>query len=142
MIYSDKNFVRDQISASEYAGSRASVLIKSVIEALDKFDVEKQDDENLEQWMADAISLFRSQPIVAEDDRQWADFLLGDVAIRDTVRVRPDAYSGGAARRHNGRVGKVVGTQGRKFSVSYEDKSQPPIDPVLHEFTLLQRLVK
>jgi hypothetical protein len=109
---------------------------------LDGFDLESKDDSNLEQWVADAIALFRGQPIVIEDEREWADFLLGDVAIRSTVRVRPDAYSGGAARRHNGRVGKVIGVQGRKFSVSYEDKSQPPFDPVFHEFTMLQKLVK
>lgn len=142
MIISDKNFVRGQIAASVYAGTTISVLIKSVVEALDRLEIEHTDDDKIEQWVADAVSLFRGQPIVIEDEREWVGFNLGEVSIRETVRVRPDAYTGAAAIKHNGRVGTVIGTQGRKFSVRYEDKTKAPFDPVLHEHTALQKLVK
>lgn len=142
MIISDKNFVREQIAASEYAGTTVSVLIKSVIDALDKLEVDHSDNDKIEGWLKDAVSLYRSQPIVSGDDRQWEDFQFGDVFIRETVRVRPDAYSGCAATKHNGRVGRVLGTSGYRYSIVYEDKSELPAGPTLHEHTVLQRLVK
>lgn len=142
-LRSDKSFVAKQLAAAGYATEQSGKVISAVIKALDSQDILVPDDnDQLEDWLEKALALFRSQVIFTEDTREWEDFVLGDdgAGRRDTVRVKPGAYTGLAGTKHNGRVGHIVGMQGRKYSIIYED--DPTHTGFLHEHTVLQKLVK
>jgi hypothetical protein len=55
------------------------------------------------------------------DDRRfsWIDLVPGMMGKGMTVRVRPDAYTGGGRYRENGLVGKIVAISGGMVGVQY-----------------------
>jgi hypothetical protein len=142
-LRSDKAFVSKQLGAAGHVGEQSGKVISAVIKALDAQDIILPDDnDQLEDWLEKALALFRGQVIFTEDPREWEDFVLGDEGAgrRDIVRVKPGGYTGAAGTKHNGRVGHIVGMQGRRYSIIYED--DPTNTGYLHEHTVLQKLVK
>lgn len=82
--------------------------------------------------------LARGHAIVKQSDEKWRQCRPGEYAIRDTVRVRLDAYSGEKGQTHNGKRGRVAAVRGRFAAVVYDGAGG---ETTLHEPEMLERLL-
>lgn len=70
---------------------------------------------------------------------KWQQARNGAVRVGDTVRVKPDAYSGAAGAYHNGRVCRVVAM--RYGDIIVRDDADPDYTGQHHQAAALQRQV-
>lgn len=89
-------------------------------------------------------TLTQGHSLVVQDlpTERWEAANPGRIHVRDTVRVRHDAYSDETGRMHNGRRGRVIGVRYGDIIIKYEDGRQPPFDAVHHAPAKLERLRK
>lgn len=140
-IRSNKKFVAEQLALAGYVGTDEGFLISSVITALDKSDIDDSLIGEVESLLLQALDLFNGHRIAEDDptqsDTSWTDAKLGDISIRDRVRVKLDAYESDNGILHNGRQGKIIGFHGYRVSVLYDGDDTPR----LHFVSVLEKLL-
>lgn len=78
-----------------------------------------------------------------EGDEVWEPVKPGSIYVRDTIRVRFDAYNDElTGRNHNGRRGVVVAIRSGDVIVNYTDGRMPEGKGVHHSPHSLEKLVK
>jgi hypothetical protein len=65
-----------------------------------------------------------------EPEAVWVQAKPGSLVIRDTIRVKADAYSGDAGLAHNGRVGVVTAIRYGDIHIRYTDDKEPSFKDV------------
>jgi len=140
-IRSNKKFVTEQLALAGYVGTDKGFLISNVINALDKADIDESLVGEVESLLLQALDLFNghhiAEPASEDVESNWTDVVLGDISIRDRVRVKLDAYDGDNGILHNGRQGKIIGFHGYRISVLYDGDTNPR----LHFVSALEKLL-
>lgn len=131
MSQTDYEWVEDHLISLGYSDDvpENAAIRKTVLHLFNILDAQELPTEEDRQA---AIRLFHSLgvdspkgPRYTEDSGYvWKQFRLGDTPLGSTVRVKKDAYDTEASRRHNGLVGTLAGTRGRRVLVQYIGRSE------------------
>lgn len=135
----DWDWTRDQLKHSDYADTDEGVFVLTVLEALEKREYPVEQIDEIDKILTYAGTLFKGQPVAIEtEDENWVDLRGGDLVVRDTVRIKPDAYTGQAGRTNNGKRGRVTAMRNGKISVLLDGD---PVEQARgHDITALQKL--
>lgn len=88
--------------------------------------------------------LSQGQALIPENDKDetWEPVKPGSIYVRDTIRVRFDAYDDElTGRNHNGRRGVVVAIRSGDVIVNYSDGRMPEGKGVHHSPHMLEKRV-
>ena len=125
-----------QVGSTEWSAA----LVNELVTVLDNADFEHRQADEVKKYAEQAVSLYLGQPIyVPSDDENWADARPGELNVRDTVRVRVDAYTGDSGTKHNGKRGRVTAMRNGVANVAYDGETSEL--PAGHDIHLLQKLV-
>lgn len=84
----------------------------AVVYVLERLRKEELDDDQELRALQAAVELVQGHSIeVARAEERWGPVVPGYYAVKDTVRVKKDAFGGDLAREHNGKRGRVVATR-------------------------------
>lgn len=127
----DMRWALDQLDLADYKGTSPGdrPRIRNSVEALLK-ELEKQKHPN-DDYTRKVIDLFSKLALghsiapkgVSDVGARWVPFVLGEVAVGTTVRVKADAYTGNHAEEHNGRVGRLAAARGGYAFVVYDESA-------------------
>lgn len=96
-------------------------LTTSVERLMQTLETMNLNDDQLREVLDKFHKLALGHSIVpAKPDEVWQQCVPGHYGVGDTVRVKPDAYSGPKSI-HNGRRGRVVSIRGAQVVVAYSD---------------------
>lgn len=74
---------------------------------------------------SEIISIFTSrfrndlETVSTYSEEDWRDYDYGNVSINEYVRVKKDAYDSSSGKAHNGKVGRLVKSDGKRVTVKY-----------------------
>lgn len=88
--------------------------------------------------------LARGHALVEQQDEVWVPLQPGQVAVRDTVRVKADAFTGDYGRVHNGRRGEIIAIRRGDIMVAYRDGKEPktPDMGIHHSMAVLEKRIR
>lgn len=126
------DWARDQLDLAGYTGKGKGERpqIRNSVEAL-LVALEKQRHPS-DDYTRKVIDLFSKLALghniapkgVQDVGARWVQFVLGEVPVGTTVRVKDDAYTGNHAEEHNGRVGRLAAARGGYAFVVYDESAE------------------
>lgn len=114
----------------------------AVVYVLERLRKEELSDEQEVAALQAAVALAQGHSIaVAREEERWGPVIPGDYAIKDTVRVRANAFEGEMGQLHNGKRGRVVAARNGFVVVVLDDSPSSEIQ--MHYWPEhLERLLK
>jgi hypothetical protein len=117
----------------ELAAAEANDVVKEVVASMlhtltkerDKWDL-SEDDERDVLIKIQKLAAGHSIALPKKEER-WVECIPGYFGVRDTVRVKNDAYTGERGVRDNGRRGRVVAARDGFVIVVYDGESNADI---------------
>ena len=135
----DHEWVEDQLKKVGSHGTIVGNIVLHLLSAVEEAEVSRNHPEYLDKALDMVGKLAKGHPVFVESDQEsWIDLRGGDLNVRDTVRVRVDAYDGQFGIQHNGRKGRVTAMRNGKITVLYEGDQVE--DAKSHEIYNLQKL--
>lgn len=133
-------WIHQQLQTAGLMHKAEGNVILGIINAVNKRQFPGFTLEDLDECMGHALSLYKGHPIVdANDERQWAEAIPGELSVKDIVRVKLDAYQGKVGTVHNGRVGRVSAMRNGSIHVVYENADSEMAPG--HDISVIEKLV-
>lgn len=100
----------------------------AVVYVLERLRKEEISDEQEVAALKAAVELVQGHSIaVALKDERWGPVVPGDYKVKDTVRVRANAFEGEMGQLHNGKRGRVVASRNGFVVVVLDDSPSSEI---------------
>lgn len=130
------DWIEEQLKGSE-TSQQLSTSITRLVQTLETMNL---DQKQLEEVLSKFHELGLGHSIIPDKPAErWQQCMPGFYGVRDTVRVKADAYEGEKSW-HNGRRGRVCAISGGMAVVIYDNAASAD-EQYYHLPTYLQRLV-
>lgn len=106
-----------------------------------------KDSSFSEEDVTEAVRIFnelrQGHSITPETpDEIWVEAKPGALVIRDSVRVKSNAYTGNAGVMHNNRVGVITAIRSGDIHIRYTDGKEPNFEFIRHSPYVLEKRIQ
>jgi hypothetical protein len=134
----DIKWVKEQLQAAKVR----KVVGDTTMQLIELIDTVEMSDDHREQTIEMFAKLARGHAHIKVNKKEvWVPARPGDIRVADEVRVRADAFTGGAGASHNGRRGIVVGVRYGDVIVKTTDGKEPVLDGAHYSPHALEKLI-
>ena len=135
----DWSWVNDQLKQVGEFDTAIGHTVKNLLDCLETEEFKVGELGDFDTAMNLTKSLFKGQPVVDDaETEKWLDLRGGDLSVRDTVRIKTDAYTGPSGIKNNGKRGRVTAMRNGKITVLYDGDAVE--DAKSHDISALQKL--
>ena len=136
-------WARAQMQESGVPDRHQSVIEEMLVLFWDHSEDQGFSEDAVQEFLDVFSELALNHALVEERvDEVWVQSKPGALFVRDTVRVRADAYSSSAGLLHNGRIGVVTAIRYGDVHVRYTDGKNPTPESVRHSPYSLEKQIQ